>query len=132
MRHCLASTIAGPGVTLPWTMDGRSATLCFPEAAPCLAPRTIYDATCWGRALNGCAGALWAVQGASLTVCLFAVQAVVFWGGKALFAGYFLVLPLVRGVHSLRALLALWALAEGTTGWVLAGMFQVGPCQRAV
>ena len=48
-----------------------------------------------------------------------------FWGGKALYAAYFVAAPLAFSPHGWGALLALWLIAEGVTGWMLALMFQV-------
>jgi fatty acid desaturase len=52
-------------------------------------------------------------------------EAAVFWGGKVVYASYMLAVPLLWSHHSLLRLLALWALADGVTGWMLAFMFQV-------
>eukprot|EP00873_Tetraselmis_striata_P024749 jgi/Tetstr1/445013/TSEL_032821.t1 len=48
-----------------------------------------------------------------------------FWSGKALFAAYFVGLPLLASPHSLAKLALLWLTAEACTGWTLAFMFQV-------
>jgi fatty acid desaturase len=47
------------------------------------------------------------------------------WGGKAAYAAYMLALPLVYSPHSGLRLLALWAVMDAATGWMLALMFQV-------
>ena len=52
-------------------------------------------------------------------------EAAVFWGGKALYATYMLAAPLAWSQHCLARLLALWAIADAVTGWMLAFMFQV-------
>ena len=52
-------------------------------------------------------------------------EATVFWGGKALYATYMLAAPMAWSQHSLARLLALWAIADAVTGWMLAFMFQV-------
>ena len=49
----------------------------------------------------------------------------VFWGGKLLWLGYFILLPAVQSHHSWSALAALWLLSEAVAGWILAFMFQV-------
>ena len=53
-----------------------------------------------------------------------------FWGGKALYAAYFVAAPLAFSPHGWRAVLALWLIAESLTGWMLALMFQVGRLRR--
>ena len=52
-------------------------------------------------------------------------EAVAFWGTKLLWAAYYLALPLKMSHRPLRELLALWAVTEFVTGWLLAFMFQV-------
>ena len=52
-------------------------------------------------------------------------EAAVFWGGKAVYGAYMLAAPLAWSHHSGARLLALWALADAITGWMLACMFQV-------
>jgi fatty acid desaturase len=52
-------------------------------------------------------------------------EAAVFWGGKATYAAYMLAVPMLWSHHSMGQLLALWALADAVTGWMLAFMFQV-------
>ena len=52
-------------------------------------------------------------------------EAAVFWGGKAAYACYMLVAPALWSHHSALRLLALWALTDAVTGWMLAFMFQV-------
>ena len=52
-------------------------------------------------------------------------EAAVFWGGKAVYGAYMLAAPLAWSHHSGVRLLALWALADAVTGWMLACMFQV-------
>lgn len=54
------------------------------------------------------------------------LEMALFWAGKALYAAYFVAAPLAAGAHGWRATLALWLVAEGITGWMLALMFQVG------
>ena len=49
----------------------------------------------------------------------------VFWGGKALYAAYMLLLPALLSPHPWARLLCVWALTDAVTGWVLAFMFQV-------
>lgn len=49
----------------------------------------------------------------------------VFWGCKALYAAYYIVLPVLRSNHSLAALLALWLISEVVAGWMFAFLFQV-------
>lgn len=49
----------------------------------------------------------------------------VFWSGKVLYVGYYLLLPLFYSHHGLTDLLKLWLIAQFVTGWVLAFMFQV-------
>ena len=56
-------------------------------------------------------------------------EAAILWGGKALYAAWFLALPAVFSGHSWAALAALWLTAEAVAGWTLAFMFQV-PCTR--
>lgn len=52
-------------------------------------------------------------------------EAAIFWGGKALYAAWFVALPSARSTHSWPALVALWLTAEAFAGWTLAMMFQV-------
>ena len=52
------------------------------------------------------------------------LEAACFWGGKALYAAYFVAAPLAAGEHGWRALLALWLAAEVVAGYMLALMFQ--------
>ena len=54
----------------------------------------------------------------------------IFWGGKLLWLGYFVLLPAVQSHHSWSALAALWVLSEAVTGWILAFMFQVSADHR--
>ena len=49
-----------------------------------------------------------------------------FWGGKALYAAYFVAAPLAASPHRWPALLALWLASEFVAGYMLALMFQVG------
>ena len=52
-------------------------------------------------------------------------EAAVLWGGKALYAAWFLALPALFSGHSWAGLAALWLTAEAVAGWTLAFMFQV-------
>ena len=52
-------------------------------------------------------------------------EAALLWGGKALYAAWFLALPLLYSDHSWAALAVLWLTAEAVAGWTLAFMFQV-------
>lgn len=52
-------------------------------------------------------------------------ERVVFWAGKAVFATWFLVLPITCSGLSWARLLLLWLWSEAVAGWVLAFMFQV-------
>ena len=47
------------------------------------------------------------------------------YAGKAFFAGWYVVLPLVFGSWSVLQLAGLWAVSQLVTGWTLALMFQV-------
>nr|ADB81956.1 delta 5 desaturase [Lobosphaera incisa]AEU04699.1 fatty acid delta-5-desaturase [Lobosphaera incisa]AID50177.1 delta-5 fatty acid desaturase [Lobosphaera incisa] len=66
-------------------------------------------------------GAIGSVKVAKLTPG----EKLVFWGGKALWLGYFVLLPVVKSRHSWPLLAACWLLSEFVTGWMLAFMFQV-------
>ncbi len=59
-------------------------------------------------------------------------EQVVFWGGKVVWAAWFVVLPLTRGSHSVVGLVGLWLLAQAVTGWTLAFMFQVSTGPEAI
>lgn len=52
-------------------------------------------------------------------------ESIIFWGGKAFFATWFVAAPLAYSHHGIVSLLALWLLAQMCTGWFLAFMFQV-------
>ena len=52
-------------------------------------------------------------------------EAAVFWGCKALYIAYFIVLPALTSHHSLAALAALWLMSEVVAGWMFAFLFQV-------
>ena len=58
-------------------------------------------------------------------------EAAVFWGGKALYAGYMLAAPLAWGNHSFMRLIVLWTVSDLITGWMLAYMFQVRPASHS-
>ncbi len=58
-------------------------------------------------------------------------EAAVLWGGKALYAAWFLALPALCSRHSWTALAALWLTAEAVAGWTLAFMFQVQNANRS-
>ncbi len=47
-----------------------------------------------------------------------------FWGGKALYAVYFVAAPLAASPHGWPALAALWLASEFVAGYMLALMFQ--------
>ena len=53
------------------------------------------------------------------------LEAVVFWGCKALYVAYFIALPMLRSQHSVAALLTLWLISEMVAGWMFAFLFQV-------
>ena len=52
-------------------------------------------------------------------------EAAVFWGCKALYGAYFMVLPAVLSHHSVGALAALWLASWVVAGWMFAFLFQV-------
>ena len=52
-------------------------------------------------------------------------EAAVFWGCKALYGAYFMVLPAVLSHHSVGALAALWLASWLVAGWMFAFLFQV-------
>lgn len=51
-------------------------------------------------------------------------EAAMFWVCKALYVAYYVILPAVYSPHGWRALAALWLIAEGIAGWMLAFLFQ--------
>ena len=59
-------------------------------------------------------------------------EAAVLWGGKALYAAWFLALPALYSGHSWGALAVLWLTAEAVAGWTLAFMFQVLHAYRSL
>lgn len=52
-------------------------------------------------------------------------ETAVFWGSKALYMAYFIMLPAMWSEHSLAALIALWLISEMVAGWLFAFLFQV-------
>lgn len=52
-------------------------------------------------------------------------ESLIFWGGKLLFAVWFVVLPLLYSPHGVGRLLVLWLTCQLCIGWMLAFMFQV-------
>lgn len=52
-------------------------------------------------------------------------ELIVFFGGKAFYFLYYIVLPLIFSQHSLVHTVQLWLIAHLVTGWTLAFMFQV-------
>ena len=48
-----------------------------------------------------------------------------FWGGKAVWVTYFILLPALCSHHSWAELAALWLWSESVAGWMLAFLFQV-------
>lgn len=49
----------------------------------------------------------------------------VFWGGKVFWAVVYIALPIKFSSHTWGQLLAVWAISQAVTGWLLALMFQV-------
>lgn len=52
-------------------------------------------------------------------------ESLIFWGGKLLFALWFVVLPLVYSPHGMARIALLWLVCQLCIGWMLAFMFQV-------
>lgn len=52
-------------------------------------------------------------------------ESLIFWGGKLLFALWFVGLPLAYSPHGVGRLALLWLTCQLCIGWMLAFMFQV-------
>ena len=58
-------------------------------------------------------------------------EALAFWGGKLLFAAWFVAAPAAWSHWGLAQLMAIWACALAVCGWTLAFMFQVCSISRS-